>query len=334
MASGSNFSKELTTLAALVLAFFAVEISAQQSDAPGSMDHPMVTRYEGSFIDGYQVKDFDEFVLPLGKAVWRGDVKAGEKDVTLEGRITRILYRGPKNRSTLEILRNYRSALEDAGFEALYTCDRDCGNNFSGILYGPMETRILNSKTSGSAFDMPQDLRYLSARLKTAERTVHVSLMVAFDNGFGTLSKQPVTLLQIIEGQSMDTGMVTVDAEAIAKGIDETGHIAIYGIQFDTDSAVIKSESSPVLQEIATLLNNRPDLGLLVVGHTDNQGTLEYNMSLSDQRADAVVRYLGEKHDIDNSRLQSAGVGFLAPIASNESPAGRARNRRVELVKK
>jgi outer membrane protein OmpA-like peptidoglycan-associated protein len=177
-------------------------------------------------------------------------------------------------------------------------------------------------------------LRYLSARLETTERTVHVSLMVAFDNGFGALSKQPVTLLQIIEAQSMDTGLVTVEAEAIAKGIDDTGHMAIYGIQFDTGSTVIKTQSAPVLKEIATLLGNRPDLQLLVVGHTDNQGAFEYNMNLSAQRANAVVRYLSEKHRINGDRLKSAGVGYLAPVASNDAPAGRAKNRRVELVKK
>jgi hypothetical protein len=145
MQGGRIHLNKLTPLAALLIALFAPIVLAQQSDAPGSMDHPMVSRYQGSFIDGYQVKDFDEFVLPLGKAGWRGDVKAAEKDITLEGRITRILYRGPKERSTLEILRNYQSALEGAGFETLYTCGNDCGNNFSAILYGPYEMRILNS---------------------------------------------------------------------------------------------------------------------------------------------------------------------------------------------
>lgn len=71
----------------------------------------------------------------------------------------------------------------------------------------------------------------------------------------------------------------------------------------------------------------------MVVGHTDDEGTLEYNMKLSSQRANSVVRYLTEEHGIDGSRLISAGVGFLAPVATNESPDGRARNRRVELVK-
>jgi OOP family OmpA-OmpF porin len=322
----------LTALMALLL--FAPTASAQHSDSPGSEDHPMVTRYEGSFIDGYEIQEFDEFVLPLGPAVRNSDgKKVPSEQAVLEGQITRILYRGPDERSSLEILRNYQSALEAAGFETLYSCGSDCGNNFAAILYGPMEMRIMNTDTSGGAFDLPQDVRYLSAKMVDGRRTVHVSLLTAFDNGFGDLSKRPVTLLQIIESKAMDTGMVMVDAEAIGKGIDANGHMAVYGVQFDTDSAKIKHDSASVLAEIAKLLESRPSLNILVVGHTDNQGAFEYNVSLSSQRANSVARYLTENHNIDQGRMRAEGVGFLAPVATNDTPDGRAKNRRVELVK-
>lgn len=332
-----EFVKNMRT--SQMIAFLALILGipialAQHSDSPGSEDHPMVTRYEGSFIDGYEVKEYDQFILPLGPAVWNeSGVKVPREQAVLEGQITRILYRGPKERSSLEILRNYQSALEAAGFESLYSCGSDCGNNFHMLLYGSMEMRIGTSDSSKSAFDMPQDIRYLAARLTDDRRTVHVSLLIAFDNGFGTLSKQPVTLLEITESKSMDTGMVTVDAEAIGKGIDTTGHMAIYGVLFDTGSAGIKPESAPVLAEIAKLLESRPALKILVVGHTDNQGAFDYNMNLSSQRANAVARYLDEVHQVDADRMQAAGVGYLAPVATNDTPDGRAKNRRVELVK-
>jgi outer membrane protein OmpA-like peptidoglycan-associated protein len=309
-------------------------VHAQQADSPGSEDHPMVSRYEGSFIDGYEIREWDEFRLPLGPAVWNEErVRVPETYSMLEGQITRILYRGPDERSSLEIIKNYRDALEGAGFEIVYSCGSDCGNNFAGLLYGPTELRIKNTKTSGSAFDLPQNVRYLAAKLEDSKRVVHVSLLTAFDNGFSNLSKRPVTLLEIIESKAMDTGMVEVDAEAIGKGIDSTGHMAIYGVLFDTGSPTIKPESAPVLAEIARLLDSRPSLTLLVVGHTDNQGAFEFNMNLSSQRANAVTRYLVETHGIGAARLQSAGVGYLAPVATNDTPDGRARNRRVELVK-
>ena len=307
---------------------------AQGSDSPGSEDHPLVTRYTGSLIDGYEIREFDEYALALGPAARNEDgARVAKERVILEGRITRIIYRGPQERSSLEILRNYQAALEGAGFEILYTCGSDCGNNFAHLLYGPTKLRIKNTGTSGSAFDLPQDVRYLAAKMTSGGREVHVSVLTAFDNGFSDRSKQPVTLLEVIESQVMDTGMVTVDADAIGKGLDATGHMAIYGILFDTNSATIKPESDPVVNEIAALLKNRPDLQLLVVGHTDTEGGFDYNLNLSKQRAGSVVRYLSDKHGIDNARLQAEGVGYLAPVASNDTPDGRSQNRRVELVK-
>ncbi len=319
----------------LLLPAVATNALAQEQDSPGTADHPLVSRYTGSFIDGQQVLDFDSYTLPVGPVVQNAQSqRVPSEKISLEGKITRTLYRGPKERSTLEILRNYQSALESAGFETLYTCSgKDCGYLFHWVFYKEREQRILSTETSGSAFDIPQDLRYVAAKGTVGDRTVHVSVLVAFDAGFSKLSKQPVTLVEVIESEAMDTGMVTIDAEAMAKGIDATGHIAIYGVYFDTDSAEIKAESSPTLTEISKLLNDRPSLQLLVVGHTDNQGDYEYNMGLSGRRAQAVARALSDQHGIDGGRLRSAGVGFLAPVASNDTAAGREKNRRVELVK-
>jgi len=323
----------------LLLPAVATSALAQEQDSPGTADHPLVSRYTGSFIDGQQELDFTGYVLPLGPAVKNSEgQRVPSEKISLEGRVTRTLYRGPKERSTLEILRNYQSALESAGFEILYTCGgKDCGNLFHWLFYKDMEQRILSTKTSAGAFDIPQELRYVAAKGPVGDRTVHVSVLVAYDAGFSKLSKQPVTLVEVIESEDesedMDTGMVTIDAEAMAKGIDATGHIAIYGVYFDTNSAEIKAESSPTLTEISKLLNDRPSLKLLVVGHTDSQGDYDYNMGLSGRRAEAVARALSDQHGIDGGRLRSAGVGYLAPVASNDTAAGREKNRRVELVK-
>ena len=120
----------------------------------------------------------------------------------------------------------------------------------------------------------------------------------------------------------------------MGKGLDAEGHIAIYGIYFDSGSDKAKPASDEALGEIAKLLKSRPDLGLLVVGHTDNVGKLDFNMDLSRKRAASVVNALTEGHGIDTARLTPAGVGFLAPVASNRGDAGRAMNRRVELVER
>jgi len=308
-----------------ILLFGIEDARAQDQDAPGSSDHPMISRYAGSVIYGYEVQEFNEFVLPLGPTEGAG---VPSKKESLEGKITRILYGGPDGRSTLEIYKNYRSALEGAGFQIQYTCsDKECGRLFYWHLY--RNRKIKTTKRSGQAFDNPKDIRYLAAK-KTAGGVTHVSLLIAID---ATWTKQPVTLLEVIESEAMDAGMVTVNAAAMAEGIEGTGHIAIYGIYFDTDSANLKEESGPTLEEIGGLLKTHPSLNLLVVGHTDSQGGYDYNMDLSQRRAAAAVKSLVDRLGVDPKRLRAAGVGYLSPVASNDTPEGRAKNRRVELVK-
>ncbi len=168
------------------------------------------------------------------------------------------MYRGPEGRSPLEILRNYELALDDAGFEKLFTCaGDDCGYLFYWTLHHDEKQRLKNTRTSGGAFALPQDIRYLAAKGLVDGAEVNVSLLVAFDAGFGKLSKRPVTLLEVIESEAMETGLVKVNAEAISKGIDADGHFTIHGVYFDTDSAELKPESAPTLEEISKLLRDR-----------------------------------------------------------------------------
>jgi outer membrane protein OmpA-like peptidoglycan-associated protein len=123
------------------------------------------------------------------------------------------------------------------------------------------------------------------------------------------------------------------DAAALGSDIKSTGHVAVYGINFDTNKAVVRPDSKPALDEIAKLLKADAALKLKVVGHTDMVGTIEANMTLSQARAEAVVQALVGQYGIGASRLKGYGVGPLAPVASNENDDGRAKNRRVELVK-
>lgn len=137
----------------------------------------------------------------------------------------------------------------------------------------------------------------------------------------------------VVEEEAMVQEIVA-NAETLRKGLSSEGHVAVYGIYFDTDQAVIKPESEPALQEMAKLLAGDPKLSVFIVGHTDNTGTLEHNLKLSETRATAVVTALTTKHKIAAARLRASGVGPLAPVASNDIEEGRAKNRRVELVKR
>jgi OOP family OmpA-OmpF porin len=137
--------------------------------------------------------------------------------------------------------------------------------------------------------------------------------------------------LTIVESQTMQQEVVA-DAKVMRNELADTGKTIVPGIYFDTASATIKPESEPALAEMVKLLNGSPALKVYVVGHTDNVGSLESNLKLSSDRATSVVKAIAAR-GIAALRLKSAGVGPYSPVASNDTDGGRAKNRRVELVK-
>lgn len=309
-------------------------VSAQEVDVEGSQDHPLISRFPGSVIAGYDQRDYDEYTLPLGPLDGSKDWKQFTESLHLEGEITRILYHEiPRSKSTMEVLRNYQLALKKAGFEILYegTGVEGLGYGWPGKMYKDINP-LREGYSQGPTFlwsETPDRGRYVSAKLARPEGDVYVSLFVQPP---GDEYPKLVAQLDIIEIQPMETGLITVTAKALATDIKRTGHVAVYGILFDTGKSELKPESGSVLKEIGKLLQENPDLKLYVVGHTDNVGDLESNMTLSQDRAAAVVAALVSDHGVDVSRLTAHGVGPLAPVASNATDEGRARNRRVELV--
>jgi OOP family OmpA-OmpF porin len=138
--------------------------------------------------------------------------------------------------------------------------------------------------------------------------------------------------LTIVEKKAMAQEIVA-NADVFSNDLKTTGHSAVYGIYFDTGKSELKPESEQAVGEIAKLLKSDAGLKVYVVGHTDNVGGLEANMKLSQDRADAVVQALVRNHGIIASRLKAYGGGPYSPVASNDTEEGRAKNRRVELVK-
>jgi outer membrane protein OmpA-like peptidoglycan-associated protein len=138
--------------------------------------------------------------------------------------------------------------------------------------------------------------------------------------------------LDIVEKGQMDQDVVA-DASSMANTIKTTGKVALYGIYFDTGKSELKPESQNALEEISKLLKADPSLKLYVVGHTDNVGTYESNIKLSMDRAAAVINALVTKHSVNAASLKPFGNGPCSPVATNDTEAGKALNRRVELVK-
>lgn len=137
--------------------------------------------------------------------------------------------------------------------------------------------------------------------------------------------------LTVVEKKGLETRAGLLPAEEMKRELDTKGHVALY-INFDFDKADIKPDSRPIISEIVKLLSTNPGLNLTVEGHTDNVGIPDYNKRLSDARAKSVVAALTGQ-GIEARRLRAAGFGQEKPIADNSTDAGRAQNRRVELVK-
>lgn len=135
----------------------------------------------------------------------------------------------------------------------------------------------------------------------------------------------------IVERQEMKQDVVA-NADALKGGLARTGHVEVPGIFFDFGKSDVKPESEPALREVARLLQASPGLRVWVVGHTDSVGSAESNVALASGRAASVAAWLTGKLSVDGKRLVPHGVGPYAPVASNATDEGRAKNRRVELV--
>ena len=316
----------------LVLALLAA-VSVHAADVPGSKDHPLVTRYPASTITWYETQAFERYRIAVGPVTGYRKI---DDWVEAEGKLTRINYTLKGVRSVQEVYANYLNAVKKAGFTVLAEGSEKSLSpqgkiGHRGVLtvhYAanptpPGATQLLSgTATSGGS-------GYFAARLKRPADTVFV---IAGATQYK--EDEVIVLIDIVEQRAMEDGLITVDAAAMSKDLAAYGKVALYGIHFDHDKATIRPESKAALTEIATLLKNQPALKVYVVGHTDGQGTTEYNMRLSVDRARAVVAALTKDYGIAAGRLEPHGVGPLVPVATNQSDGGRAKNRRVELVQR
>lgn len=319
---------------------FSAALFAQDPDIEGAKDHPATGRYQGASIKAYEQKEYEElrFLKPPFDVAGTGSATLTDAfSIPLSGRSTTIVYEGPKNRSILEVLTNYINKLNASGFRVVGRCrGEDCGligSNvwiqqlyFRGLRTGRISGRPINGDNNASTI-------YALLQKQSPAGDVWVSLYGSeYTKGGGIM---PNIAVSVLESKPMETGNMTfVDAADMQEAMDKTGRVALYGIYFDFNKAVLKPESDKQIREIAQLLKNKPALKVLVVGHTDNSGDLSYNMQLSEMRAGAVAEALKTRHAIPQNRLTPLGVGMAAPTAANKTEEGRAKNRRVEIVER
>jgi outer membrane protein OmpA-like peptidoglycan-associated protein len=283
----------------LCLALSAGTARAQE-DVEGSKDHPAVKRYPGSTIfGGYEEKEFEAADFPVSAGTCQH----------AEGKYQTALYLYPARSSCTQVLRNYQNALQ-AAKATLYT--------------GTALPEACNSwDVNGSSV-----ARWLTA-VGTGPRGGATWIFIGCVEGALDGPAGPILVVDVAPMAQK----VEIDADYLAGEIDKTGRVAVYGITFATGKSDITGDSAKVLAEIASLLERKPDWRLRVEGHTDNVGSARSNQELSTRRAQAVKAWLGTKHGVKPERLESQGLGDARPVADNGTEQGRAKNRRVELVK-
>jgi len=214
---------------------------------------------------------------------------------TMEGAAETLTYECSGKTSPLAVIRNTAAAVQKAGFQAVF-----------------------NGKDENE---------WVTVSARKADQWIQVTSSPGGDNNSITYYTFKAVTVSAMKQEMEAT------AEAIASELQSSGRMALYGIQFATNSAAITPASDKALGEIATLLKSQPDWKITVEGHTDNVGAKAANQTLSQKRAEAVVVWL-VSHEIDRARLAAAGFGDTKPVQDNATEEGRAKNRRVELVKR
>jgi outer membrane protein OmpA-like peptidoglycan-associated protein len=334
------------TLALLICLLAATaQADAPRSDVAKSADHPVLKRFTGSLLVGYGQQDWDQRSFPDARGVARDEDKFAHP-VDVEGKVTRLFYLAPAGKSALEVFRNYQQALAAAGFKPTWGCESEaqgCSKAYfaldkyermKGMRWAEGDLPAAAGEHAGSSWALPAAIsfeqgRMLVGTLPAAGRSLNLLLYTSVADNANT--GRAATYIEIVEPKAMPTGQVTVDAKALGQGLQAEGKVALYGLLFDTGKTEIKADSNAQLDQMAALLKAQPVLKVLIVGHTDNVGSIDANLALSEGRAKAVVAALAQR-GIAAGRLQARGVANFAPVASNAAEDGRARNRRVEMV--
>lgn len=281
----------------MLLLSTAMTLPAQAApgDNPKCQDHPVFSRFSGERLDSCEQNRFSELSLKR----WKNPAKpnSGVDYFKVEGEYWYhhgIIDKDASGRPAgqLEVQRNYENAVRQAKGTILYV-------------------------TGGRVF----------YHISRPDGDYWGETGCGGGDGVNCASTMHKTIRTAPMQQS-----VVVTADQIAKSVQDDGKVVFYGIYFDTDQSTLKKESAPTMAELGKWLKTNAKAKVAIVGHTDMQGSTEHNLELSRNRAAAVVAELTANYGINSDRLQAVGVGPHAPVSTNKTDAGRAKNRRVEMV--
>lgn len=215
------------------------------------------------------------------------------------------------------------------GFKVLLSCEKSRNNCKTSYIISFNYNELFKARNYEN---LPRDsitwptfnaLHYLSAKKKTPDGEVYVMVI--------TSDKNDLYSVDLLTVESMQQDTVQISTKVMTDAINNEGRVVLSGIFFETGSAVNTDQSTTALTSIAGYLSAHADQSFYVVGHTDDTGSLETNVSLLGKRAQSVVNGL-KNMGVDGAGLSAHGVGPFSPSSTNASDNGRVKNRRVELV--
>ena len=337
----------MKTTPLFLLLFALLTAALPAKDTAGSKDHPVLKRIEGSEIIWSKVSKFDELTIPLERIEWDGSAekfKATKQEKT-EGAHTILYYKLPGETSTLEAVKQYEADLKPAGYETLFTAANDKLDDGYNRFVSQTFPTVKGTPGLEYLHEFNHDEQRYMALKGTGKTggaiyvTLYAFVLQDVSTGFDDLKAahkldkgQTIVRVDVLETKAMEARMTVVKAAEITQSIAQTGRIAIYGVLFDTDKADLKPESADSLAEMAAAIKGSAGQKFLIVGHTDNAGNFAHNQTLSQKRAAAVTAALTSKYGVPAASVIPVGVGMAAPVAPTTDDAGRAKNRRVEIV--
>ena len=316
----------------VAVAFIATSslYAQRKTDIENSKDHPLVSRFSGAVIEFYKETKWGSYKLPVddnGKIDWK-------KPKELEGKVTRIQYTVSPDNNSEFVLQNYKSAFKKAGFTVLISiANEELGESDRPHTWGDKYYATggyyngLNNGKFGMGIGLPiwkNNHAFIAGRENKDGKDIYAVIYAVVDEKYTLITED------IVEVEAVETGMVS--AENISQAILSSGHIAVYDIHFESGKSEIKQESSAALKNIAEYMNSNAAKKFFIVGHTDNTGNFAAAMVLSENRAKAITNELVTKYGVKPEQLNAQGIASLAPIESNLTKEGRAKNRRVEIV--
>jgi OOP family OmpA-OmpF porin len=308
---------KLAVLAGAALMLLAIGGVVKAHADKALPDFPYLSHMSNYNLTNSDDREFDEFSFFDGK-----------KMVSVEGRLFRKTYAlkpGAMMASELQITRNYANAVKAKGGQVLYDGKSEVEGNKH------------NNANRIATLKLVQDGKEIWIEIIPYNRGSNYSLnaIVKGEMKQEVSEAKPKPETPKVEAKKeppKEEPKQDLSKRDLAKEIKTKGFATIY-VNFDVDKATIKPESQPVITNVAQMLKANPELNLTIAGHTDSSGTWAHNKTLSENRAKAVLQALVAQ-GIAAGRLASVGYGQDKPIADNSTEAGKAKNRRVELIKR